>query len=317
MSIIKIKEIIDQCLINNPCSIRLFFDEPMRSHTTFKVGGNADCLVRPIGEGFTAFCIELLNNANAEKIPVFILGGGANIVVSDKGIRGIVIDMNGWKDDVCRTEKGKIIFKSGTKIDDAAIIAGNASLCGLEFLSGMPGTIGGAVWMNARCYGSEVADVLGWVEIIVKEKNKYVIKKINVKKKDFDYKISPFQKMDCIIIKAAFKLKDGDKEEIFAEMEEIKEDRQKKGHYDFPCAGSVFKNNKDFGKPVGKIIDELGLKGFQIGEAQVAPFHGNIIINTGNAKAADIRILTEDIAKKVKDAKGFVLEPEIIFVGEW
>jgi len=313
MSNIKIKEIIDQCLKKYPCEAGVFFDEPMKNHTTFKVGGNADCLILPGGEGFTLFCIDLLKRADEARIPVFILGGGANIVVSDKGIRGIVIGMDNWN-GVC-VQKNKIIFKSGTKIDDAADFAADENLSGLEFLAGMPGTIGGAVWMNARCYGREIAEFLSWVEIITKENNDYIIKKINIDINSFAYKLSPFQKMDCIILSAVFKLRKGKKKDILIEMDENRKDRQNKGHYDFPCAGSVFKNNRDYGKPVGQIIDELNLKGFQIGGAQIAPFHANFIINSGNASADDIRALTEETTKKVKEATGFILEPEILFVG--
>jgi UDP-N-acetylmuramate dehydrogenase len=121
--------------------------------------------------------------------------------------------------------------------------------------------------------------------------------------------------MECLIINAAFKLQINDKDKICFEMEKNRQDRRNKGHYNFPSAGSVFKNNLNFGKPTGQIIDELGLKGLQRGGAQIAPFHGNFIINTGEASATDIRLLVDDITARVKAATGFVLEPEIIFVG--
>jgi len=316
-----IKKIIEQCLIETPCEVDIRYNEPMKDHTTFKVGGPADCWLLPDGEGFLSFCANLLNRANEAKIPVFILGGGANIVVSDKGIRGIVIDMGGWDGEsvwsLCKGED-EIIFKSGTTIDEAADTACAAGLSGMEFLAGMPGTIGGAVWMNARCYGSEIADILKWVEVIIRENNEYIIKRIEIENKEgFEYKQSPFQKMNCIILSAAFKLIKGDKEKMLLEMDKNREDRNEKGHYNFPCAGSAFKNNRDFGKPSGQIIDELGLKGLQKGGAQIAPFHANIVINTGSAKASDIRSLMSEVALKVKTATGFELEPEILFVGDW
>ncbi|MCL1958115.1 MAG: UDP-N-acetylmuramate dehydrogenase [Spirochaetes bacterium] len=291
----------------------------MKDHITFKVGGPADCWLSPKGEGFTLFCKNILNTCEAEEIPVFILGGGANIVVSDKGIRGIALDMSGWKGELY-SKKSELIFRSGTSVDKAVDTACAESLCGLEFLAGMPGTIGGAVYMNARCYDSEIADVLNWVEIIgraQKTKGEYVIKRVERETADFAYKQSPFQKMDCVILRASFKIKTGDKEKILNDIYKYREDREKKGHYRFPCAGSVFKNNRDFGKPAGQIIDELGLKGYKKGGAQIAPFHGNIIINTDNACAADIRALVDEVALKVKEQTGFILEPEILFVGEW
>jgi len=320
-----INKIIDECLDKNLCGIKVLYDEPMSKHTTFKVGGTADCFItgQQIDgneEKYSAFFVDLLNSAKKEGVPVFILGGGANIVVSDKGIRGIVLDMSLWagKSTLCESEN-KIVFKSGTTLDDAADAARAAGLSGLEFLAGMPGTIGGAVWMNARCYGSEISDVICNAEYAAgSEQCGYSVKKIEIKNGEgFSYKKSPFQSMDCLILNASFKLKKGDKNKMLAQTEKYRKDRREKGHYFFPSAGSAFKNNHDFCKPTGQIIDELGLKGFQIGGAQIAPFHGNIIINTKNASAADIRNLTEEISVKVRNAAGLILEPEILFVGEW
>jgi len=316
----EIQKIIEQCLDKNPCKVDIRYNEPMKEHTTFKTGGPADCWLSPCGEGFVSFCASLLNCSRRAGIPVFVLGGGANIVVSDRGIRGIVLDINAWNGALCANEE-EFILKSGTGIDQAANIAAAAGLAGLEFLAGMPGTIGGALWMNARCYGSEIADVLKWAEIIAGEQgtgSEYKIKRVNNEQcAGFGYKQSPFQNMDCLIVTASFGLKTGNTEKILLEMDKNKKDRNEKGHYLFPCAGSAFKNNRDFGKPAGQIIDEAGLKGLKKGGAQIAPFHGNIIINTGNAAAADIRCLVDEAAARIKAATGFVLEPEILFVGEW
>ena len=318
----KIRKIIEQCLELFPCEANASFKEPMSEHTTFKVGGPADCILRPHGEAFPGFCSELICRARKEKIPVFILGGGANIVVSDKGIRGIVLDMKEWRGQsvwaLC-AENNELVLKSGTDIDEAADIAVSAGLSGFEFFAGMPGSVGGAVWMNARCYDKEMADILSWAEIINFEAcasgGEPQAERISAKD-GFGYKQSPFQKKDCLILSACLKLKPGDKNEILNEMEKNRQDRDDKGHYRFPCAGSAFKNNRDFGKSTGQIIDELGLKGLKKGGAQVAPFHGNIIINTGKAKASDIRKLMNEVAEKVKTATGFTLEPEILFVGD-
>jgi len=316
----QIQEIIEQCLKLSPCEVEIRRNEVMKDHTTFKIGGEADFWLCPGGDGFITFCASLLNITRKEKIPLFVLGGGANIVVSDKGIRGIVLDTSKWKGEytgASNKNEDELIFKSGTSVDEAVDAAFSKGLCGLEFLAGMPGTIGGAVWMNARCYSSEVADVLSYVEILCMEKDEYSVKQIDVKNgAGFSYKKSPFQEMDCLILSAAFNLKKGEKEKSLREMNKNREDRLKKGHYLFPSAGSAFKNNRDFGKPTGQIIDELGLKGFKIGGAQIAPFHGNIVINTGNASAADIRALMDEVAAKVKKETGFVLEPEVLFIGD-
>ena len=305
-----IRKIIDRCLELYPCDVDIRFNEPMKNHTTFKVGGNADCFLRPQGENFPLFSAALFKYARDASIPVFILGGGANIVVSDAGIRGIVLDTGGWKG--CAVTEDGLVVKSGTSMDETAEFAACAGLRGLEFLAGMPGSIGGAVWMNARCYGSEIADVLAWAEIVGNER--LVVSPEGV---GFGYKLSPFQKMDALILWACFNLTSGEEGAIRGEMEKNRRDRQEKGHYLFPCAGSAFKNNREFGKPTGQIIDELGLRGFQLGGAQVAPFHGNIVINTAGATAADIRALTGEVAARVKAATGFVLEPEILFVGDF
>jgi UDP-N-acetylmuramate dehydrogenase len=171
--------------------------------------------------------------------------------------------------------------------------------------------------MNARCFGTEISDVLAWTEILDFNKEKTIVKKLLVNKEDFGYKRSPFQGKDNLILRACFKLASGEKNSITEKMDKNKKERQDKGHYLFPSAGSAFKNNRDFEKPTGLIIDELGLKGFSIGGAQIAPFHGNFVINTGNAAAKDIRALIDEVAVKVEKATGFVLEPEILFVGEW
>ena len=322
----KIREIIGQYIELSPedsrCEVDVRYNEQMSLHTTFKTGGPAEVWLQAHGDSFPAFCCELIYRVRGEGIPVFILGGGANIVVCDRGLRGIVLDMGAWEGEsiwsLCATE-GELVLKSGTSIDDAADTAVASGLGGLEFLAGMPGTVGGAVWMNARCYGKEIAEVLSWVEIIdFGGEEEPQIKRITIgdspAKAGFGYKKSPFQKMDCLILSAAFKLEKCDKEKSLVEMEKNRQNRQEKGHYLFPCAGSAFKNNRDFGKPTGQIIDELGLKGFQIGGAQIAPFHGNIVINTGGATAADIRALMDEVAAKVKAATGFILEPEILFI---
>jgi UDP-N-acetylmuramate dehydrogenase len=205
-------------------------------------------------------------------------------------------------------------IRSGTAADEAAAAAAAAGLGGLEFLAGMPGTIGGAVWMNARCYERSVSDPLLETEILDESLNRVWVP---LREGAFSYKKSPFQDRDVLILSARFVLKPRGQAEIRREMAEHRRDREAKGHYRFPSAGSAFKNDRSFGKPTGKLIDELGLRGLSAGGAQVAPWHGNIIINTGNAAAGDIRILTEKVAARVKAATGFVLEPEIRFVGEW
>jgi len=311
--------VIEACLKKHPCVVQILYDEPMAKHCTFKTGGPADCLIRSSGDGFPAFVAALLEAARAEGVKVFILGGGANILVADAGIRGIVLDTGDWSGEA--VEKGRrenvLRFKAGTSLDTAAMIAAKKGFSGLEFLAGMPGSIGGAVWMNARCYGHEIADVLTETEIIDFSISPPKTSRLTANKNEFSYKRSPFQKLDAFILSADFQLTPDSTERILERMDANKRDREEKGHYRFPSAGSVFKNNPEFGKPTGKIIDELGLRGLQKGGAKIADWHGNFIINTGGATAKDIRALTEEAAAKVKEATGFILEPEILFVGDW
>ncbi|MDR2482006.1 MAG: UDP-N-acetylmuramate dehydrogenase [Treponema sp.] len=301
------------------------YDEPMAAHTTFRAGGPADCWVRPRREGFPEYASALLGAARSGGVPVFILGAGANIVVADRGIRGVVLDTGGWtgffpgglgeRERTCGSmEPPNVFFLAGTPVDAALEAAAEAGLSGLEFLAGMPGSIGGAVWMNARCYGRSIADCLTAAEILDETGNRIAVP---CAPEDFSYKKSPFQERDVLILGARFVLSGGRTEAIRGEMAAHRQDREAKGHYRFPSAGSVFKNNRAWGKPTGRIIDELGLRGLSLGGAAVAEWHGNIIINRGNACAGDIRALTDTVAARVRAALGITLEPEIRFVGEW
>jgi UDP-N-acetylmuramate dehydrogenase len=307
--------IVESCAQENPCDIEIRYNESMAAHSTFRAGGPADCWLRPSGGNFPAFAAALFAAARAAHVPVFVLGGGANILAADAGIRGIVLDTGGWAGETGRRQDGIIEFRAGTNLDSAAEIAAEAGLSGLEFLAGMPGSIGGAVWMNARCYGREIADVLTETEIIDCAGSQPERLRLPADKSEFSYKHSPFQGRDVLILCASFQLTPGEIPQIRAVMESHRKDRTAKGHYRYPSAGSVFKNNSNFGKPTGQIIDELGLCGLCTGGAQVAPWHGNIIVNTGGASAADIRALIDEVAARVKAATGFDLEPEVIFLG--
>jgi UDP-N-acetylmuramate dehydrogenase len=296
------------------------FAGEMASHTTFRVGGPADLWVRPAAARFPEQAAALLALAREEGIPVFILGGGANVVVADRGVRGIVLDTGAWTGREFRGADGDgalggaVTVRAGTTMDALVDAAAGLGWGGLEFLAGMPGTLGGAVWMNARCGERSVSDALIGTEILDESGGRLFVP---YKDGDFSYKKSPFQGRDVLILSAELRVRERDTEELRREAEALRRDRRAKGHFRAPSAGSAFKNNRAFGKPTGKIIDELGLRGFSVGGAAVAPWHGNIIINTGNASASDIRDLVNIVTEKVRTATGFVLEPEILFVGDW
>jgi UDP-N-acetylmuramate dehydrogenase len=291
------------------------FDEPMTAHTSFRIGGPADLWLRPRGGLFPRFAAFLLRRAEEEGIPVLILCGGAHLLVSDRGSRGIVLDTGGWR-GVSREGEGFYV-RSGTSVEEMTGYAAGRGFSGLEFLTGMPGTLGGAVWMNARCYEKSLSDVLLETEVLDPEGGRGEIRRIPRRPGDFGYKKSPFQNRRSLILGAVLALSPGDAGKIRQEGAGRLRDREQKGHYRYPSAGSAFKNNRAFGKPTGQIIGEMGLRGFRIGEAQVASWHGNIIINRGGARAADVRALMDHVAARVRAERGLELEREILLAGEW
>ena len=281
----------------------------MRDRTSFRIGGPADLLAFP---RTVEEARELAALAARESFPCFILGGGTNILVSDRGIRGLVIDLGGLRG--IESSSTLITALCGTPISDVSEFAMQRGLSGLQFAYSLPGSVGGAVWMNARCYERQVSDALAFVESMTP--NGETRRRI-ADTRGWGYKTSPFQGNGEVILRAGFALGKGDPARIREEMEDHKKDRETKGHFLFPCAGSIFKNNRDFGMPTGRIVDSLGLKGLRIGGAQIAPFHGNIIINTGDAKAAEVLALIERVEGEVRIRLGFQLEREVILVGDW
>ncbi|MDR3115581.1 MAG: UDP-N-acetylmuramate dehydrogenase, partial [Treponema sp.] len=282
MSMISVRKFIEKINMEIGFTGALRYDEPLALHTTFKVGGPADLWIRPQAGCFPEYGAFLLRHAQAEGIPVFVLGGGANLVVSDQGIRGIVLDTGGWSGLRITGDEG--IIRSGTRIPAALDTLAAHNRGGLEFLAGMPGSLGGALWMNARCYEKSLSDVVVSAECLDADFQPCVLP---YRSEDYGYKQSPFQNQDRLILSVRVRTIPRPATAIRQEMEQYRLDREHKGHYRFPSAGSAFKNNRNFGKPTGKILDELGLRGLRIGGAAVAPWHGNIIINTGNACAKD------------------------------
>lgn len=310
---VTVRKLFEKINIGGELEGELRFDEPLSLHTTFRVGGPADAWFRPSGPRAVEAMSAVLRSAAAEGVPIFILGGGANVVVSDSGVRGVVLDTTGLTG--CEFESPLIVrVRAGTSVDRAAEECASRALGGLEFLAGMPGSMGGAVWMNARCYGKSISDVLVETEILDEAFSRRVIP---FRSEEFAYKRSPFQARPVLIVAARFRLQERSAEELRTEMARYRQDREAKGHYRMPSAGSAFKNDYSYGVPTGKIVDELGLRGLQIGGARVADWHGNIIVNTGNAAAADIRALVDEVAARVLKERGLRLESEILFVGDW
>mgnify|MGYP006292700441 CR=1 FL=1 len=285
-------------------------DEPMHLHTSFRIGGPADIFCTPARVNEVEKSINL---ARKYSFPYLVIGGGANILVSDRGIRGMVISLeklNAFN----FSDRYFCTASAGISVSRLAEEARDRSLEGIEFLYSLPGSLGGAVFMNARCYGVSVADVLESVTYLTTDMKTVTVSPAQC---GFAYKDSIFQHNGGTILEAVLRLQPGEHRLINSRMEEYKRDRYGKGHFTHPSAGSAFKNNRSFGKPTGVIIDSLGLRGFSVGGAQISPKHANIVINTGTATASDVRTLLEHVKKTVYDAYKISLEEEIRYIGEW
>ena len=283
-------------------------DEPMRRHTTFRIGGPADYLIRPETEEvlrkILALCAE-------EKLPYFILGNGSNLLVSDQGYRGVIIQI--YKNfQQCVTEGNVIRAGAGILLSRLSAAAGEAGLTGLEFASGIPGTLGGAVFMNAGAYGGEMKDILSWADVLDEERK---LRRLSADELELGYRTSRVKKEGWIVTGAELKLKFGDPEKIREKIEELKAARTSKQPLEYPSAGSTFKRPE--GYFAGKLIMDAGLRGFRVGGAQVSEKHCGFVINTGNATAADVRELMRQVQEKVWEKYQVRLEPEVRFLGDF
>ena len=293
----------------------LLGDEPMWRHCTMLVGGCADVYAVPEDEEDLRLLITAARDMGMDW---FVLGGGSNIIPSDRGIRGLVIDMRRFNEERIESAGGTgsagvtAVLGAGADISQAAWNLGSSGLSGLHFLFGMPGSAGGAVWMNARCYGAEIADVLEWADVMDEQGR---VQRRAMEPSEWDYKISPYQHSKWVILRAGFRMNRDDPRLLRGVMKEHRNDREAKGHYRAPCAGSAFKNNRAFGAPSGVLIDRCGLKGMSVGGAAVSDWHANIFVNRGGAKACEFEELLTRAAVEVERSTGFRMEREVITVG--
>ncbi|MBR4721199.1 MAG: UDP-N-acetylmuramate dehydrogenase [Clostridia bacterium] len=281
-------------------------NEPMKNHTTFKIGGPCDefCEAESIEDILSA-----LKYAKTKNIPVFVMGNGSNLLVSDKGIRGLVLKISD-KFSKCEFCGNTAKAQSGILLSTLSKMAQKKSLSGLEFAGGIPGSLGGAIYMNAGAYGGEMKDVIKSVTYLENGE----IKKIE-KDFGFGYRKSIFTDTDAIILEAEIELKDGDSHEIQAKMEDFKNRRIEKQPLSMPSAGSTFKRPE--GYFAGKLIEDAGLKGCFIGGAKVSEKHSGFIVNTGNATAQDVLSLIRHIQKTVEEKFGVELKTEVKIVGDF
>ena len=280
---------------------KIFTNEPMSKHTSFKIGGPAEIFVKINNVEELKLIIKISKKA---EVPITVVGNGSNLLVSDDGIRGIVLKIEFDKIEI--EESGKLKVGSGVKLAFLAQKCLKEKLKGFEFASGIPGTIGGAIRMNAGAHGSEMKDIVKKITCMTRDGKIQVISNEEAK---FEYRNSIFSQNDYIILEAEIQLRKGNPEEIRSKMDEYATYRKEKQPIEYPSAGSTFKRGNDF--ITAKLIDECGLKGYQIGGAQVSEKHAGFIINKGNATAEDVKQLMKYVEEQVYNKFGKKIEAEI------
>ena len=285
----------------------IYLNELMKEHCSFKTGGPADFFIKPKTE--KQLC-DILNALFKNSIPFYVMGNATNTIVTDKGFRGVIIQVYDNFSDY-KVEKNTITAYAGLRLTKLANIALENGLTGLEFASGIPGTVGGAVAMNAGAYGGEIKDVVTET-ICLGQEGKIILIKGN--EHNFGYRRSIILEKNLIVLKSIFNLKHGVKQDIKASMLELNSRRKEKQPLEMPSAGSVFKRPEGF--YAGKLIEDCGLRGFTIGGAMVSDKHCGFIVNKGNATTKDILNLIEYIQKVVKNSYNVELQKEVRVIGE-
>jgi len=301
------KEIVEQ-ILQLVDSKNLILDEKMSNHTSFRVGGCADCFVIPDTITEAADIVRLLLKSNT---PFYILGNGSNILVSDEGYEGVIVQL-GKGLDFIEVNGRTINAGAGALLSKVSHVAIENGLKGLVFASGIPGSIGGAVVMNAGAYGGEMKDVISEVTLFDLESQKMVT--LQKDELDFGYRSSIVKKHPYMVLSAKFSLEEGNAEELKKEAAELSKKRKEKQPLEYPSAGSTFKRPE--GYFAGKLIEDAGLKGYRVGGAEVSVKHSGFVINNGNATARDIITLINDVRRIVFDRSGVILEPEVVMLGE-
>ena len=284
-------------------------NELMSRHTTFKVGGPCSVLVK-IDE--VNWLKQLLPLLVSEKVPYFFLGNGSNLLVSDKGYEGVILTFSQKLADDVTVDGEKIIAGGGVLLSKVAKYALDASLTGFEFAAGIPGCVGGAMVMNAGAYDGEMKQIVESVEVV---DTKGETRVFSCDEMEFSYRNSILKREPFIVTKVVFKLEKGDKSVIKEKMDDLAGRRRDKQPLEYPSAGSTFKRPE--GHFAGKLIMDAGLRGYQVGGARVSDKHCGFVINAGNATAADVHNLMNDVIQKVQDEFQVTLEPEVIRLGEF
>ncbi len=287
--------------------MKILYNESMKNHTSFKIGGPADKVIMPESE---EELIRVIQKCRKENVDYFIMGNGSNILVRDGGIKGVVVKIEKNLSNI-NIEGNKITVQSGALLTRLSKKALKNSLEGLEFASGIPGTVGGAIAMNAGAYGGEMKDVVSKVKVLDK-KGKVI--EHSGEEMNFRYRGSRVQDEGFIVLEVEIELKEGNYDEIKEKMDDFTKRRKTKQPLEYPSAGSTFKRPE--GYYAGKLIQDSGLKGLRHGDAQVSEKHSGFVINVGDATSKEVENLIKVIQKTVKDRYNVVLEPELKVIGE-
>lgn len=287
---------------------RMLFKESMSRHTTFRVGGEAECMLLVEKEEELLELIPYLNQIGQN---YFILGNGSNLLVGDKGYKGIIIKLGSGMNRIV-AEGNHIRVQAGALLSETAVMAMQAGLTGMEFAAGIPGTIGGGIVMNAGAYDGEMKQITESVKVMDTAGE---ILNLDNDTMEFGYRTSIIKNRPFIVLEILLRLTEGDPAQIKARMEELSELRKSKQPLNYPSAGSTFKRPE--GYFAGRLIMDVGMRGYRIGGAQVSEKHCGFIVNTGKATAADIREVIEEVQERVKERFHVMLEPEVIFLGDF
>ena len=301
------EEIYQKLLELTGDSQRVHIDVPMCEHTTFRTGGPADLMAEPSGTGELAAMISLMRDTD---IPFYILGNGSNVLVKDKGYRGVIINIGKNMSDISIVGT-TLTAQAGAMLSTAAREAYEHSLEGMEFASGIPGSVGGAVYMNAGAYGGEMKDLIASVTAVTENGS---VVRYSSGELDLGYRHSIFELNGAVITEAVLTLRYGNQETILNRMKDLAERRRDKQPLNLPSAGSTFKRPP--GRFAGQLIDQARMRGASLGGAQVSPKHAGFIVNTGEATSQDILDLITLVQMRVKETSGVDLEREVRVIGE-
>lgn len=283
------------------CIVR--YDEPLKNHTTFKIGGNCIALIEPRE---VSDIVEAIKICRENSIKFFVIGNGSNLLVSDEGYNGVIIKLKGEFSTI-KVEGEYLIVNSGAKLSEVYTVAYENSLTGFEFASGIPGTIGGAIYMNAGAYGGEMKDIVESVQVL--DLDNFELRELKNEELEFSYRKSIIQRKNYIVTSIKLKLQKGNKEEIKAVYEDLRERRNSKQPLNFGSAGSTFKRPE--GHFASKLIEDAGLKGYHINDAWVSEKHSGFVVNKGNASYKEVMELIEYVQKVVFEKFGVKLETEV------